>query len=288
MKKAIFAALFAFGLLSAVSAEENYPTRLDPETKMLCNKVMVDIYRDILSAKDKFKQLSQFGEKSLYENKYGIYTIVYKYAPGEDDPNKAQNYEFGITIDGIDDVTFADKKGAFNLAFPLLGLKFSGYQARHLLRSQYNLMNAINKHGAALSMHQQKYIPLQLTLRALKDTYKIREDIEFEVTLKNISNRHMVVKDLGMETLYFLFEDMVWGTSPNSAKRGGGNVVLKSGESVKLKFKGESFQKPRDIQIYCAYRMSIKGVNPAGTLNVKIIDDPDNPANSTLPPSRRK
>lgn len=281
MKKAIFTILFLFGLSWTVYGEENYSMKLDPETKAVCNKVMVNIYKDILKVKTKYPQLKDFDEKALYENKYGLYAIIYKYEPQEGEDKKKVNYEFGLTIDGINEVPFPDKRNTFNLTFPLLGLKFSGYKSRITSRTQYDIAPTINRNGAILSEYQQKFMPLQLTLRTIKDTYKIREDIEFEVILTNVSKRHMYVKSLGMETLYFLFEDMVWGTNPDSQQRGGKDIILKAGESFSLKFRGESFQKPRDIQIYCAYRMSIKGVNPAGTLNVRIVDDPENPADLT-------
>jgi hypothetical protein len=286
MKKAILAAFLIGGLSTATYAVEAPTPKFDPEVIAICNKVMINIYKDILKSKDKYKHLKSFDEKAIYENKYGIYTILYKYEPEEGEDKKSGNYEFGLTIDGIDDVTFPDKRRSFNLAFPLLGLKFSGYKTKITTRTQYDIAPTINRNGAVLSEYQQKFMPLQMTIRALQNTYKIRENIEFEVVLKNVSKRHMVVKSLGMDTLYFLFEDMVWGTSPDSQERGGEDAILKSGGSLSLKFKGESFQKPRDIQIYCAYRMSIKGVNPAATLNLKIIDDPMNPADLT--PHRSK
>ena len=286
MKKVILAAFLIFGLSTATYAVEDHSAKLDPEIIALCNKVMINIYRDILKSKDKYKHLKDFDEKAIYENKYGIYAILYKYQPEEGEDKKSANYEFGLTIDGIDDVSFPDKRSSFNLVFPLLGLKFSGYKTRITSRTQYDIAPTINRNGAVLSEYQQKFMPLQMTIRTLQNTYKIRENIEFEVILKNVSKRHMVVKSLGMETLYFLFEDMVWGTSPDSQERGGQDVILKSGGSLSLKFKGESFQQSRDIKIYCAYRMSIQGVNPAATLNVKIIDDPLNPADPT--PRRSK
>lgn len=281
MKKVIVMVLFLFGLFRTAYAEENYAMKLDPETKAICNKVMVNIYKDILKVKSQYPQLENFDEKVLYENKYGLYTILYKYETPEGEDQKKVSYEFGLTIDGINDVSFPDRRNTFNLVFPLLGLKFSGYKTKITSRTQYDIAPSINRNGTILSEYQQKFMPLRLTIRALKDTYKIREDIEFEVILTNVSKRHMYVKSLGMATLYFLFEDMVWGTNPASKQKGGKNIILKAGESFSLKFKGESFQKPRDIQIYCAYRMSIEGVNPAGTLNVRIVDDPENPAELT-------
>lgn len=283
MKKLVLTIFFALGLSWAVYAAEDYSIKLDPQTKALCNKVIINIYKDILKVKGKYPQLKNFDDKVFYENEYGIYTILYKDTSAEGEGQKNPAYEFGLTIDGLTDNPFPDKPNTFNFAFPLLGLKFSGYQPKHVLRSQFDVLSVINKNGVLLSDYQQKFMPLQLTLKTLKDTYKIREDIEFEVVLKNVSNRHMVVKSLGIDTLYFVFEDMVWGTSPNTQERGGKNVILKSGESLTLKFKGESFQKPRDIQIYCAYRMSIKGVNPSGTLRVRVVDDSDHPASAAMP-----
>ena len=273
MNKVILFAFFLFMVSVPVQAEEKV-AKFSAATKEVANEVMLNIYKDILKAKDKYPELQGFGENSLYENKYGIYAIVYK---DNVDPKLLKKgtspFELGLTIDKIDDVTFAKKPNNFNFAFPMLGLKFSGYQTKRMLRTQYDMMPLVNKNGNLLSDYQQKFMPLRLTVRTMKDSYKVREDIEFEVVLKNVSNRHMVVKSLGMDTLFFVFGDMTWGTSPNSDDRGGEDVVLKSGESLSLKFKGESFPKPKDIEIYCAYRMSIKGVNPSDTLRVKVVED---------------
>ena len=70
---------------------------LDEETKKVANQVMLDIYYDILAAKAKHPELSQFDDKVMYENQDGIYAIVYKFQPA----GQAQSrdlFEFGLTI----------------------------------------------------------------------------------------------------------------------------------------------------------------------------------------------
>ena len=269
----IMIAVLLFWATAAVGWAEEKVADFSRETKDVCNQVMINIYKDILKVKNKYPELTNFDEKVLHENEYGIYAIVYEDTRPEAIGKKKPPFEMGLTIDKMEDATFPEKTNTFNFAFPLLGLKFSGYQTKRMLRTQYDIMPLVYGHGTTLEDYQQQFMPLQLTVRTLRDVYKVREDIEFEVSLKNVSNRHMKVKSLGIKTLFFIFGNMAWGTSPALGAKGGGNVILKSGESLTLKLKGESFQKPRDVEIYCAYRMSIKGVNPSTTLRIKVVEN---------------
>jgi len=270
MNRMILIVFFLLAVNVPMSRAEEKVAEFSPELKEICNQAMINIYKDILKVKDKYSELKNFDEKVLYENQYGIMTLIYKDTPEKVTRNTVP-FELGLTIDKMEDVSFAKKANNFNFAFPMLGLKFTGYQTKRLVRSHLDVLPLVNKHGAVLSDYQQQFLPLRLTVRTLKDSYKVREDIEFEVILKNVSKRHMYVKSLGIDTLYFVISGAAWGTSPNSKERGGKRSILKAGESLSLKFKGESFQKPQDIDIYCAYRMSINGVNPANTLRVKIV-----------------
>jgi len=247
---------------------------LDAETKEICNKVLLNIYYDISEQKDKYKELMNFGEQALFENKHGIIAIIYKF--GKDDENQKDKrktpYEFGVTIDTMEDVSFSHHLGKFNYGFNLLGLKICGYQKKHILRTQFNILPLINKHGTLLANHQQKYMPLKIFLDSPKDEYSVREDIVFSLTLKNVSKRHMIVKSLGEKTLYFLVNGRSWGTSSSTKKVGGKKVILKAGESIKMHFKGESFQIPQDIIINAYYKMAIKGVYPSTSFKIKIVD----------------
>ena len=145
------------------------------------------------------------------------------------------------------------------------------------------MLPLIDEFGAVLARHQQEYMPLKLYLRTLKDTYHVREDIEFEVELKNVAKNNMIVKSLGVNSLFFLFNNQFWGTQPSSGDVGGRDVILKSGESLTMRFKGESFQRPREFEIVCTYAMSIQGVNPSGVLNIRVIEE--SPAQQVIPPA---
>ena len=249
---------------------------IDKATKEICNQTMLNIYYDILAVKDKYKELLNFGETAFFENKYGIYTIVYQYEGTTDDKpelkRKATPYAFAITIDRLNDITFKQKEGAFNFGFPVLGIKISGYQQKHVIRKQFNVLPLIDKYGAALSDHQQKYMPLRLYLKPLRESYHVRDDIEFEVVLKNVSKRNMIVKSLGYNSLYFLFNNEVWGTSPAGGTSGGQDSVLQPGESLSTVFKGASFQRPQEFEIYGVYKKTIEGINPYGILKVKVTE----------------
>ena len=76
--------------------------QLDDATKEICNKVILNIYDEILRAKDKYPELSSFDQNVLSKNQYGIYSISYRYQ----DPrikNRPEPYELRITIVGMND-----------------------------------------------------------------------------------------------------------------------------------------------------------------------------------------
>jgi len=240
---------------------------LDEKTKAICNEVMLNIYQDILTAKDKYPELSQFDEKVMYENEKGIYAIVYQYQPsGTSRPNH-DTFEFGVTITTKNNTIFQDQRGyAFNLDFPFLGLKFAGYFKKGL-KPKYDIFAPINKYGQLLADHQQNYLPLQLRLVTNKTEYKVKEPIHFEVELTNVSKKHMWVKNINEETISCLYNKRYWGTQARSMQSAT-TIILKSGESLKRGFAGEGFVEPQNVEIYCSYSMSLKGVKPAGVLHL--------------------
>ncbi len=271
MKKTILFILF-FSLLCGVGKSRAEEDAFDPKLKELCNEVVMSIYQEIEKEKARYPELENFDKSRLTENQYGIYQIDYEYT-GEARDKSQTPYRFGVTIDRMKDVTFEQSRDAFNFGFPLLDVKFSGYQRKHLLRTQFDVLPLIQKYGELLAGYQQEYLPLRLELRTIKDSYHVREDVEFEVILKNVSKRHMIVKGLGQSTLFFLFDNQYWGTRPTDNSQGGEKVILKSGESIHMRFKGESFQKPHKFEIFSVYLMSIKGVNPTGTLKISVVDE---------------
>ena len=267
--------LLVWGIvISPVVAEETSGlTAMDAQTKEICNQVILQIYQDILSVKSKHKELINFDERVLYENKYGIYALVYEFGPdAKTEDSRQLPYAFGVTVDKMADTTFPPRPDSFNYSFPLLGLKISGYQKKHLLRTQFDAMPAVKKYGDLLADYQQNFLPLRLELRPVQSVYHVRQDIEFQVILTNVSKRHMIVQTLGSNSLYFHLNDKFWGTSPALGATGGNKVILKSGESLQMIFKGESFERPTDLSIEGVYRMSIKGVNPTAALHIKIVE----------------
>ncbi|MDP2652706.1 MAG: hypothetical protein Q8Q08_01620 [Candidatus Omnitrophota bacterium] len=274
MKRTLLFLCFLWALSpSVVRGEDPASGQVDPKTKEIANEAILSIYQDVLAEKENYKELSAFGPSALYENQQGIYAIVYEYKGTSERPYKTP-YAFGLTIDRIDDRTFPSRATSFNFSFPLLDVKMSGYLNKHLLRTQFDLMPLVQKYGMVLGQHQQSYMPLRMELRPLQDVYYTREDIEFEVVLKNVTKRHMWVRHMGPENLYFLIDNMAWGTYPTSAVGQGASVILRSGDSISLRLKGESFQRPKEFEIYSVYSMSIQGVNPSATLKINVVDRP--------------
>lgn len=255
----------ACGVFPAGAQEDRV---IPPEAVEISNQVILHIYQDIFDAKAQYPDLADFGEDCLFKNRHGILLIMY-----EPKNSKARvPYRLGITVEGLGDDEFAQENGRFHYMFPKAGLKITGFQQKHPLRTQFDVMPLVTQHGMLLEEYQQEFMPLKIFVRPAKERFKIREDIEFDVALKNVSKRHMIVRSLGHDTLYFMINNQVWGTSPLSGQRGGSNEVLRSGEETVLRFKGESFQRPQEVEITCFYRMSLEGVNPIGR-SVFVIEE---------------
>jgi hypothetical protein len=295
MRKIILLSFFLLAFAVPCFAE---PLSLDDETRALCNEIIRGIYADILAVKDKYKELANFDESVIYENQLGIYSIIYQFGshdPQEKDPRKIP-FAFGITIDGIEDETFKPQDGSFNYGFPLLRLKISGYRKKHLLRTQFDIVPLIQTYGKKLAYYEQKEMPLRMLLRPIKNSFKVKEDIEFEVEIKNVTKRHMLVHELNEKTLYFIVNGQEWGvnsegqsytsfddgsTPPEDASKAQqfaqrttyqGKLILRSGESLKLRFRGASFQKPQEIEIHGTYKMAIEGVYPIAQLKFQVVE----------------
>ncbi len=263
MKK-IFLSIMMILLVSTAFAQS---PRLDEETKKICNEVMTAIFTDILAAKNRYDGLSGFDNPALTQNQYGIYAINYK----NQDPN-SRSYEVGLTILGIDDPSpYAKKEGNFALGFPFLKLKFVGYQMRTMRSRQLDVEGLIQRYGQRLSDYQQKYMPLKLVIERTKDTYKTGEPIEFTVSLKNTSMGNLVVKDLTDSTLFFLYNNRAWGaTEVNPGTSSAKQIILKHGESISKRYRGNGFSSPKEFEIYVSYGMTFQGVKPTNTMKVKV------------------
>ena len=153
-------------------------------------------------------------------------------------------------------------------------IKFTGFIKTNLNKNYYDILTPINQYSVLLSDHQQKYLPIQLKLVSVKETFKVEEPVEFEVILENVAKQQYLVKSFGVKTLYFLFNNQTWETRQLSSKdnmiKGGKNVVLKSGEAIRMQFRGDRFKTPREIEVYCRYQMAINGVQPYAKLKIKI------------------
>jgi hypothetical protein len=188
-------------------------------------------------------------------------------------------FAFGLTVDLLEGDVFPKEPGSFAVPFPLIGVKFSGYQNPYLRSTQFNLTPLIEKYGLELAIFQQQKMPLRLYLRPIKEVYKVNEPIEFEVILKNVGKTHFYVRDLDERNLYFVYGNKTWGTRPKVPKKAPNGGVRKkriprktieSGEYISTVLRGNPFLKPQDVEIMGVYNMNINGVTPSGLLNIRI------------------
>ncbi|MBF0532764.1 MAG: hypothetical protein HQL23_06660 [Candidatus Omnitrophica bacterium] len=119
-------------------------------------------------------------------------------------------------------------------------------------------------------------VPMTLTLKADKEAFYTGEPILFEVGLKNTSRQTWRVKDLTNQTMYCLYDQEPWGAQ----QIGGADfdsvplIELPPGQALVKKFLGAAFPQPREVEIFCSYSLTFKGVNPQNVLRIKIVPKP--------------
>ncbi|MEW5894369.1 MAG: hypothetical protein AB1650_01210 [Candidatus Omnitrophota bacterium] len=261
MNKSLFFIFFFLLSLSPLKA-----ATIPSEAVDISNQIILDIYQEILDQKTFFPELSEFGERHLFKNQHGIYVIFYE----TNDQRIKNPFSMGVTINAMEDNQFPGKRGQFNYGFPKINLKISGFQRERSLRTQFDLSPIVIKQGMKLAEYQQTFLPLRVEVRPLKKTFQVGEEITIDVVLKNVSKRHMIVKSLGNETLFFLMNNEAWGTSPAIARARGSNEILKSGEETMIRLKGKGFENPEKLEITCFYNMSIEGIHPIGRSFIEV------------------
>ena len=302
IKKILFVSLcVTIGFPQTVFSESN---KVDPQTKELCNQVMINIYKEIVGMKDKYRELSQFDKKVLYKNKLGIYTLVYQYKEKMEYPDGTVEYKipysFSVTIDRLQDKTFPEREGSFAYSFPALSLKFNGYQNKRLLRTQFNILDVLGQQGKVLNDYQQQFLPVRLFIKSSKEVYKVDEPIDFEVFLTNVSKANLVMKELNDETLFFSVNGKIWGAGLGGkkavdldpkeanmlairARREARDVatrdkrikqgMLRAGEAFTISLQGMSFSKPQDVVVEAVYQVPLKDVYPSAVLKFKVVEE---------------
>ena len=248
--------------------------QFDESMKEVCNRVMLAIYNDILSVKGDYDNLVDFDQHVLSKNQYGIYTIEYQHKILQG-IRSGEFLNFGVTIVKPEDVNFNNYgQQAFNFGFPLLDVKFAGYQRTNRKWMKFSIQEVVQRNGDPLLEEQKKHLPLKLSLETDKKEYKIREDIQITVILENVSNKNLWIKSLDNETLYFLYANTKWGAlsiSEEKEKRKR-KFILTPGQKVYKNFVGSGSSVPHEFEIYCSYAVTFKGVKPSSVIKVKVIE----------------
>ncbi|HRZ39661.1 MAG TPA: hypothetical protein P5246_01505 [Candidatus Omnitrophota bacterium] len=275
MRRWILIIGFLIGFMCTGSVFSADDQAIDPQVIELSNRIMQDIFSEVKTSQPKFKELAQFSDQNLFKNAQGIYAIKYEYKPVAQSGDASQQdlpYELAVTIDGMEQWTFEPRKGMFNYGFPLLKLKISGYQKKHPIRTQFDIDPLVKKYGQILADEQQKLMPLKIIIEPTKSSFTTDEDVIVEVVLRNVSKRHMYVRPLNKDTLYFLIDDQYWGTKPTEAAPDEVQKILYSGEEERMSYRIGVFQQPQTIHMMCFYRMAIHGVNPFGVQEISIVE----------------
>lgn len=263
MKKIILTTIFL--MATAVSFAQ---TNMDHVA--LGNQVLMKIFDEILSYKDRSVGLETLSDQQLDTGANGFYRFEY-----ENQIEGRTPINFGLTIIGLNEPNpFAAKKTVFEYPLPLIDLKFVGYESRN---KRFDVKEIMRRHLEPLLEEQQEFMPYKLSVSPDKDAFKIKEPIFFTVTLTNLTKRNIKVKDLNDETLYFLYNNKPWGAKlvedPTKDKSKVDNI-LKPNESIKKKFRAAGFTVPKVFEIFGSYTMTYKGVNPTTKLSVTVVESP--------------
>lgn len=251
-----------------------YSASLNPQSVKLGNQVIVDIFHDISEQKDSYKELEDLSEKNLLVQKNGLYVLQYEYfGVGQSTTMKSYSLNIQLLPLMMNKKTRLDDENYFRYDYPVLGLSLVGTQFRALKSKQIDVRSMVENNQLFLAEKQQEKLPFRLSVKTTKDNFKENEDIEIEVTLKNVSGHSLKVKKLSSRTLRFTIDNNVWGTTEiSSADTGRGeHTILKAGESLKKTFKGKGLNRYKEFKIYCYYNMGYQGVNPMAILKVRIV-----------------
>jgi hypothetical protein len=252
-----------------VFAQDNSDA-LDPNLIEVCNSAVKNIAQAIERKSGEVPGLGNFRVSDIRINPWGLYVINYR-SVDENYP-----YSFGLTVTPIEQDHFKsdsnnEKLGRFELRLPLLGVSFEGYQYR--LNDKYlDLIKLTRQYGHTVSAEQQKLLPFELTMEAVKKDYKVREDIEFIVRLRNNTNKMMYVKDLTVDTLFFIYDNKPYGADEvdSNAYKNVRTIKLMPGEAMQKIFRGSGFRTPREVEIYGTYIMTYKDIQPEAVLKLII------------------
>jgi hypothetical protein len=266
--------LSPLGAKADQGASPSFKTKgFSEDLKETCNRVMLAIFQDILSRKGDYDNLVNFGEWALSKNQYGIHSIEY----GREilyGVRKGEFLRFGVTIVRPEDTNFSKYgREAFNFVFPLLNVKFSGYQQTNRQWLKFDIQDIVRQNGDPLLEEQQKYLPLQLSLVTDKEVYRVGEKIQVTVTLKNVSEKSLWVNSLSDRNLYFLYGNTKWGAAELRSRSGKKErFVLEPGLTVSRTFVGSGLEVPQELEIYCSYLLTFEGVKPFSIIRVKVVE----------------
>jgi hypothetical protein len=264
-------------ILFFLMASPAWSQSIDRRAVEVSNQVVMNIYNDISSQKDRYPELANLSQENLSKNEYGIYRLNYVY-PMTDQFGNTKNYGFDVTVsafNGSDDLT-SKGEGFFNYDFPLLKVRMLGNQTFVYKSKQFNIRDIIEQNKDVLANEQQKRLPFRLAVSTAKDSFSKDEDIEFIVTLQNTTDHVLMVKELSPKTVHFLINGQAWQITAVKEGKRISHSVLKSGESMTRRFNGQGLNRRKEFDVVCTYSMTYEGINPTASLKVKIIH-PESP-----------
>lgn len=247
----------------------------DAHIMKLGNEVIVRIFQDVYSLKNQYSELQNLTEKSVFVDNKGWYLLKYEnFGFGNNLKNK-KSYGINVRVQALENRSQEEiNDNNFRFDYPLLGISLVGDQYLALKSKQLNILPIVEENQIVLENEQQSRLPFQLTISTAKESINENEDIEFVVSLQNVTDHNLKVKNLSSKTLSFIINKKEWGAEEvrGSAYTRGDYIILKSGEKISKFFRGKGLGRLSEFRVFCTYNMTYKSVNPQASLKVKIVN----------------
>ena len=258
-----------FFLLALIIAFETKAQELDQDIAALCNKTVQEIYNAILTQKDRYPELSAFNESTLTKNEFGLLQLQYESSFMAAD----QSFQFHLTFLPTETAyPFPEGYKTFQLGFPLLDMKLTGFKNKQLKKDQFDISKLIEQFGLPLWDEQQRFNMYHLEIIPDKTTYTVEEEIEFVVRLTNEAETARKFKNLNSKTVRIEYASAPAVLSEDflqNAKKEKERVVF-PGKSIETRFRTSGFDTPSDVTIRATYAMTYKSIHPSAKVVIRI------------------
>lgn len=239
----------------------------DAATKKAIENFLLKIYLELEDKKSAYPELAGLDPSVILESPNGLAMFQYEFV---DRRIQSRNNVYAVSLTFSDQRIPAVIKEGLNqklFEFPALGLRLELAFKVNVRWHRFRVEPVIEQAVRLLYAHQQKYLPLQLTVETDRLTYHLDENVLVKVTLKNVTKQYFQVKELNQQSLYCTMGKTFWGTNPHQAPKLP-TIRMAEGDTLTRSFEIKGLDKPTEMTIECTYNMSHKGILPKSSTSV--------------------